>query len=355
MGLVKRYQKRHCDGNFFHLQKVTLVLCSMVLFFSLSSCITEKQYDDSPAGNFEALWKIIDEHYCFFTYKAQRYGLDWNAIHAKYALKLSDDMSDDQLFEVLGAMLGELRDGHVNLFSSSNTARYWSWYEDFPENFSDSVQRAYLGTDYKITSGLKYKILDDNIGYIYCASFSNPIGEGNLDYLLDAMALCNGLIIDVRDNSGGSLVSAERLAQRFTNEKRLIGYISHKTGTGHDDFSPLEPVYLKPSAGVRWQKPVVVLTNRFVYSAANDFVKRMHECPQVTLLGDYTGGGSGLPFSSELPNGWSVRFSACPMYDAKMNQTEFGIQPDVRVNFASDDMQRNIDTLIEEARKLLKQ
>ena len=28
-----------------------------------------------------------------------------------------------------------------------------------------------------------------------------------------------------------------------------------------------------------------------------------------------TGGGSGLPFSSELPNGWSVRFSASPMYE----------------------------------------
>ena len=28
-------------------------------------------------GNFEALWHIIDEQYCFLDYKAEEYGLDW--------------------------------------------------------------------------------------------------------------------------------------------------------------------------------------------------------------------------------------------------------------------------------------
>ena len=30
----------------------------------LASCIREEAYDNSPAGNFEALWRLIDEHYC---------------------------------------------------------------------------------------------------------------------------------------------------------------------------------------------------------------------------------------------------------------------------------------------------
>ena len=199
-----------------------------------------------------------------------------------------------------------------------------------------------------------YKILDDNIGYIYYGSFSSGIGEGNLDEVMYYLRLCNGLIVDVRNNSGGTLTYAERLAERFTNEKRLVGYIAHKTGTGHNDFSSPEAEYIEPSKGIRWQKKAIALTNRSCYSATNTFVRDMKECPLVTIMGDRTGGGSGLPFSSELPNGWSIRFSACPMYDAGMNQIEFGIKPDTCVSLTQEDLARNKDTMIEAAREFLK-
>ena len=105
---------------------------------------------------------------------------------------------------------------------------------------------------------------------------------------------------------------------------------------------------------MRWQKPVVVLTNRQVFSAANEFVKYMMCCPNVTVVGDKTGGGAGLPFTSELPNGWTVRFSACPMFDRNGNSTEDGIMPDHRVDLADEDFLRGRDTIIEYARALLK-
>ena len=79
----------------------------------------------------------------------------------------------------------------------------------------------------------------------------------------------------------------------------------------------------------------------------------MNQLPNVTLIGDWTGGGSGLPFSSELPNGWSVRFSASPMFDPQMNHLEFGIEPDIPVNMTSEDIKRGKDTIIECARKHL--
>ena len=44
-------------------------------------------------------------------------------------------------------------------------------------------------------------------------------------------------------------------------------------------------------------KPVIILTNRSVYSAANEFVKYMKCCPKAKIVGDKTGGGAGLPFS----------------------------------------------------------
>lgn len=318
-----------------------------------TSCIREEEFDNTPQGNFEALWKMMDERYCFFDYKQQEYGLDWDEVYQRYSRLITPDMPTKGLFEVLGNMLGELRDGHVNLYANYDVARYWKWYEDYPANFSDSIQRRYLGTSYKIAGGMKYTILDDNIGYVYYASFSNGIGNANLSDMFDELSFCNGLILDVRNNGGGMLTNATKLAARFTNEERITSYMCHKVGVGHSDFSSPEAVKVTPSDGVRWQKPVVLLTNRSSYSATNDFVNAMRQFPLVTVMGDRTGGGSGMPFSSELPNGWSVRFSACPVYGPEMEHLEFGIEPDIRVDMSSEDMARGFDTIIEAARKYL--
>jgi len=324
-----------------------------LLLFLFASCVDTEERPDTPTGNFEALWQIIDEHYCFFDYKQQEYGLDWQEVYNKYKVRVNDRMSDTQLFEVLCGMLSELRDGHVNLYASYDIGRYWTWQEAFPKNFSDTLERRYMGTDYKIASALKYRVLDDNIGYIRIASFENTIGEGNLDDCLAYLALCRGLIIDIRNNGGGALTNAEKLAGRFVQEKTLVGYIQHKTGTGHSDFSEMKERYLEPSINIRWHKPVCVLTNRSVYSAANDFAMMMRALPNVRLVGDRTGGGSGMPMSNSLPNGWSVRYSACPMYDAQRQQTEFGIEPDISIGLTDEATAKGIDLIIEKAREIL--
>ena len=329
----------------------------LVLFFAvhlLSGCVDEEQFDNNVTGNFEALWKIMDEHYCFFDFKKETLGVDWDEVHQRYRSMINDKMTEEQQFELFCRMIGELRDGHVNLTTSFDYGRNWSWQEDYPANFSDTLHRRYMGTDYKIASGLEYRVLDDNIGYVYYDSFSSAIGEGNLDEVMMYLAPCNGLILDIRNNTGGLLSNAEKLAARFTNEELLVGYMQHKDGKGHNDFSKMEEQKLKPSNGVRWQKKVVVLTNRSVFSAANEFVKYMKCCPQATVVGDHTGGGAGMPFNSELPCGWTVRFSACPMYDKEGRCTEFGIDPDYLVQQTDEDFARGEDTILEFARRLLK-
>ncbi len=334
--------------TFRHIRLLAASLLAALTLLT-AGCVRDEQFDDTPQGNFDALWRIIDEHYCFLDYKQ----VDWTAVRAQYSQYISDGMSDDALFQVLGNMLAELRDGHVNLYASHNTARYWDWYLDYPRNYSEELVEAYLGRDYRIGGGLRYTILEDNVGYVSCTSFSTGFGDGNLSEMLRYMELCNGLIVDVRNNGGGQKNYATSLAERFTNETVLVGYISHKTGSGHSDFSKPEPVYVDPADGVRWQKPVVVLMNRHSYSATNDFINSMRYFPNVTLLGDTSGGGSGMPFSSELPNGWGVRFSACPTYDADMRHIESGIDPDVAVTLTDEDKARGVDTIIEAARALI--
>ena len=287
--------------------QLLLLICCLP---ALTGCIREEEYANDPVGNFEQLWKIIDEQYCFLEAK----GIDWDAVHEKYRKLVVPTMSNDDLFDLGSASSG-----------------------------------------YYTAAGLKYKIFDNNIGYIRYESFSAGVGNGNLDEVLLYLSPCNGLIIDVRDNGGGNLTNSTRIAARFTNQKTLTGYIQHKTGPGHNDFSQMEPIYLEPSNSIRWQKKVVILTNRRCYSATNDFVNAMRsiEDTEIIQLGDRTGGGSGLPFSSELPNGWSIRFSASPHFDKNKQPLEEGIAPDVAINMSKEDQLENKDTLIEKAFEIL--
>lgn len=325
------------------------------LVSALFSCRDTEPFANDPQGNFEALWTLMNEHYCFFEYK----DIDWNDVYARYKPRIRETMTNEELFSVLAEMLAELKDGHVNLVSPFDMARYWAWYETHPTNFDmELIDRYYLNRpDYQIAGGIKYRVLQDaNIGYMYYGSFSSAVGESNLDYILAAFSSCDAIIIDVRNNGGGSLTYVDRIAGRFTNEDRVVGYIRHKTGPGHDQFSDYYPVTLNtaPTNRIHYQKPVAVLTNRHCFSAANQFVSVMSLLPNVVQVGDTTGGGGGLPFSSELPNGWSVRFSASPMYNANKEQIEFGIAPYPENRADIGDISLGRDGIIEKAIEVLK-
>ena len=232
--------------------------------FALNSCQDIPEFENNPQGNFEALWKIIDEHYCFLEYK----DVDWAEVKTKYQAKIGKSMTSEELFRVCADMLKELKDGHTNLSSSFDVSRYWIW-EQYPKNYDERlIEEHYLEFDYKRANGIDYRILKNNFGYMHYGSFSYNLGEGNLDNILAYMAITDGLIIDIRDNGGGIILNAERLARRFMDRKTLVGYISHKTGPGHNEFSEKYPYYLEPSKSrIRYYKPVVILCNRATYSA----------------------------------------------------------------------------------------
>ncbi|MGL4993201.1 MAG: S41 family peptidase [Bacteroidales bacterium] len=321
----------------------------IITILLLTSCI-ERVNPYSKQENFDMLWETLDSRYCFFSYKS----VDWRDVKEKYRSGLDTCYTKEQLFYLFGSMLSELKDGHVNLYSSFDIARYWNWFEDYSENYYEDITKKYLGKNYSITGGLRYTTLRDSIGYVRYASFSSGISHSGIDAIFSRFSNSPGIIIDVRHNGGGSLSYAEILASRFFEKTTRVGYIQHKTGKGHDDFSSPMDINITPYSGKIWEKPVVVLCNRNSYSATNFFVMVMRQLPNVTIVGDRTGGGSGLPFSSELPIGWGVRFSASPILNEIGEHTEFGIEPDINVAFTEEDRIDRIDPIIESAINILR-
>ena len=334
------------------MKKYILILLLSVLL--LPSCMDEPQIQPNTyEGNFEALWKIIDTKYCYLDYKK----INWDSIHNVYQDSIAGISDNVEFFDLMGGMLGKLKDGHVNLYSNFDKSRYWKWYTDYPDNFNSSIiySRRYMGDNYRIAGNLRYAIIDKgNVGYIYYGSFAEGFSDSNMSYVFNFFRNCKGIILDVRNNGGGSISYSEQLASYFFTQTMVTGYIRHKKGAGHTDFS--EPVEIKTPAHktLQWQRPVIVLTNRMSFSATNDFVNRMQLAPNARIVGDKTGGGGGLPLSSELPNGWLVRFSACPMFNTNMQHTEWGLDPDVSVAITMYDEANGIDTIIERAISLLK-
>ena len=304
----------------------------LLLFFVfaiMAACEDEVKYTNDNLGNFDEIWTFIDEHYCFFDDDR----IDWNYIGNKYRPEAEKAGSQRVLFDVMSRMINELRDGHVNLSSWFETSYYRKWWSDYPQNYNERlVQQYYLNFEYKGLGAMYYGILQPyNVGYIRIPTFSSGLGDSNIDAILNYFtnSMCAGIVIDVRDNGGGELTNVEKYVNRFIDKPIVAGYMMHKTGPGHHDFSePFEYRYSPVGEGhTRWPKPVAVLTNRSTFSAANNFVSIMKNVPTVTVVGATTGGGSGMPLSSELPNGWGIRISACRILDAQMLDTEFGVSP----------------------------
>ena len=322
----------------------------LLLLGLLTACHTreEMMYSMDPVTNVEALWQIIDTKYCYVEEK----GVDWDSIHDEYVAPAAVLPANNQvaLFDLCAEMLNTLKDGHVNLYAPFDRSYSTEWYDTYPANFSSSLQALYLH-DYRIAGSLYYCTIDnDSIGYIYYSSFSNGFSISNIAWVFKSFEKCRGLIIDVRNNGGGSLENAYLLAAPFFTENRTIGYWQHKTGPGHHDFSPMEELIEDESlSSIKWRRPTVVLCNRRSYSATNMFVNIMRNADNALIVGGTTGGGGGMPLSYEMPCGWMVRFSSVRMYDRDKNDIEAGIEPDVKITLVSTDK----DDLIEKGIELI--
>lgn len=341
------------------MRKLIVILIIVITSFSCERAFIEVKPDPSNVEVFDQLWETIDKKYSFFLDK----NIDWEAVRTQYRSKAKDARNSLELFDALSGMLFQLKDGHVNLSAGIDLSRNWQWYLDYPSNFNwDIVERNYLvPSDAYQISGPLHNTIIDNVGYIYYESFSSNVSTSLMNYVIQKFETgdfacadtCDvkGIIIDIRNNGGGSISNAFTIADRFADKKIKVADWYYKVGPEHDAFSEPEPKYIefKGNEDYIFKKPIVVLTNRSSFSSANFFASMMSFLPNVTIIGDVTGGGGGLPINSELLNGWRVRFSASRTIDANGNNIEFGVIPDIKIDMDTTDILRGEDTIIEYA------
>lgn len=336
------------------MRALSLLLAFTILLFSSCEKVFFKKDGESTNAveSFDYLWEQVDIRYAYFDYK----NVNWQQEYTQYRPLVFDGMSEDSLFNVMGAMLDELRDGHVNLISPFNISVY-----DVdllgPENVDDRViLENYIGTDRVITSPFTHDFLrNKEIGYIRLRSFPGSIGSVQLDYMLDRYKDTRGLIFDIRQNGGGVINDVYTIISRFIDEPTLVYYSRGKAGPGHNEFGEDEPSTLPPSeAALKYLKKIVVLTDRGTYSSGSFFTLLAKAIPNMVVMGDTTGGGLGLPNGGQLPNGWTYRCSITQTLDVNGNNYEDGIPPDKVVLVDKLRLAQGIDDVLEAAMNEIK-
>jgi C-terminal processing protease CtpA/Prc len=326
---------------------------NLILFFGatmlFSSCEKFIFQDDlsslDPHENFDYLWNECNEKYTYFELK----GVDWNQVRDEYRALLYKGMSEDSLFAVLSGMLNELKDDHANLFSSFNTSFYGAEFAH-SDNFEwRTVVDYYITDEYLITGPFSHNFIQNNqIGYVRYNSFANTIQSAQLDYILNRYKDAEGLIIDVRDNGGGAIANVFKLLERFAQEQTKVYSSVIKNGPGPNDFSEAVPAIVTPYDGIRYTSEVVILTDRGTYSSGSLLALAARALPNLTLIGDSTGGGLGIPNGGQLPNGWNYRFSITRTLDLQNNAAfENGVPADIPSSFDWNDL--TTDEILEDA------
>jgi hypothetical protein len=232
-------------------------------------------------------------------------------------------------------------------------------------------------------------------------------GPEFLNSLVEAMgrfAQTDGLIIDIRMNGGGRRAPLKVLLPFFMagdDLPRIVNLAKYRLGTENieEDFkarylypalsphfsgierdvisrfaSTFRPEWIPPSEQFsKWRyfvispssdkryyhydKPVVILMDRWNFSACDIFLGAFKGLNSVTLMGLPSGGGSGCRQGYRLSNsGFEIRLSRMASFqpNGKLYDGN-GIQPDIVVEPVPTDFIGKTDTVLDAAIKYVRQ
>lgn len=349
------------NNSFF----LSIITC-LFLFTACEKAVIGTAEVNDPENNFELFWNDFDQHYALFDVR----GFDWAEQYAKFRPQVTAETTDQELWDIMTQMIAVLDDGHTflldrkTLIESNNQKGFFGsgteHYEQVEAEFSkDLIHEKYVENIIDITGDLEFaygNIRNKNIGYVYLGGMSDT-DPTHIDKVIDDLEAYPAIILDIRNNGGGSDPFAARIAGAFADKEAFVYTVQNRNGPKHTDFEAPRKFYTQKAGKAQYTKPVIILTDGYVASAAEIFLFHMKAFDQVVQMGDYTTGDfSDGGMRRFLPNGWEYQYSI-QMFLAPDGTSLDGIghQPDVFIRNTIADIEAGNDKVLEKAFEYLLQ
>jgi len=127
--------RRFARQAYHMIRSLMMLLFVTLTFTSCEQIMLKPDPSAEPLEVFNQLWNDVNNRYTYFELK----NIQWDVIGNNYLNKISNNMNEKELFDVLSDMLYELKDGHVNMTSHFNRSRNWEWYQNYPDNYNHNL------------------------------------------------------------------------------------------------------------------------------------------------------------------------------------------------------------------------
>lgn len=210
--------------------------------------------------------------------------------------------------------------------------------------------------------GVTSRMIEEGIGLIAINSFGYHEVTDDFDWHLGAMTGLKGLIIDIRENRGGTTPTAivSRLTDRTLRGHcgRTRQYLPAFRAWGSREAWYTFSFLVQPADHPLFLGPLVVLISEVTFSAAEDFLVLLRERPRTKFVGTPTAGSTGQPLIVPVPLPGGGGFRVCTVYTTYADGREFvgfGIQPDVEVSPTPQDIAAGRDVVLEKGLEVLRE
>ncbi len=178
---------------------------------------------------------------------------------------------------------------------------------------------------------VKTRELKNNIGYIRLTQFQENSAE-EFEKALKKFKNKDGIIIDLRNNPGGLLTAAVRIADMLLPKGDLIVYTKGRTPRSNEKFySESDPIIPK-------DVPVVLIVNKGSASASEILTGALRDNHRAIAVGETTFGKASVQTLIPLPDGSGLKLTTAHYYTPSGKMIMYkGITPDIVVHVSEEE------------------